>query len=59
MIHYSTLMVILLMPCWGCRVVSHGMAIPSDAFTHRILFYSHFRFGNKYGKKYIICENIG
>ena len=36
--HYSTLMVILPMPCWGCRVKPHGMAVPSDAFTHGIPF---------------------
>ena len=35
---YSTLMVILPMPCWGCRVKPHGMAVPSDAFTHIIPF---------------------
>ena len=25
----------------GCRVVSDDMAVPSDAFTHRILFFIH------------------
>ena len=35
---YSTLMVILPMPCWGCRVKPHGMNVPSDAFTHIIPF---------------------
>ena len=35
---YNTLMVILPMPCWGCRVKPHGMAVPSDAFTHIIPF---------------------
>ena len=39
--HYSTLMVILPMPCWGCRVKPHGMAVPSDAFTHIIPFSIH------------------
>ena len=38
---YSTLMVILPMPCWGCRVKPHGMAVPSDAFTHIIPFLIH------------------
>ena len=37
-IYYSTLMVILPMPYWGCRVKPHGMAVPSDAFTHIIPF---------------------
>ena len=36
--HYSTLMVILPMPCWGCRVKPRGMAVPYDAFTHIIPF---------------------
>ena len=36
--YYSTLMVILPMPCWGCRVKPHGMAVTSDAFTHIIPF---------------------
>ena len=50
--HYSTLMVILSMPCYGCRVVSHGMAILSDAFTHRIPFLSLV-----INIKDITCEN--
>ena len=37
-LYHSTLMVILLMPCRGSRVVSHGMAVHSDVFTHRIPF---------------------
>ena len=40
--NYSTLMVILPMPCWGCRVKPHGMAVPSDAFTHIISFLFKF-----------------
>ena len=40
-IYYSTLMVNLPMPCWGCRVKPHGMAVPSDAFTHIITFLIH------------------
>ena len=32
-LHYNTLMVILPMACWGCRVVSHSMAVPSDALN--------------------------
>ena len=40
--YYSTLMVILPMPCWGCRVKPHGMAVPSDAFTHIIPFLFKF-----------------
>ena len=28
------LMVVLPMPCWRCCVISHGMAVPSDACTH-------------------------
>ena len=35
---YSTLMMILPMPCWGCRVKPQGMAVTSDAFTHIIPF---------------------
>ena len=57
--NYSTLMVILPMPCWGCLVKPHGMAVPSDAFTHIIPFlFIFFLSGNKY-RKNITCKNIG
>ena len=52
--YYSTLMVILPMPCWGCRVKPHGMAVPSDPLPTFTLFYSYFLSGNKYRKTSLV-----
>ena len=57
--YYSTLMVILPMPCWGCRVVSHGMAVPSDAFTHRVPFLFAFSLWNwENNGQFYACINL-
>ena len=55
---YSTLMVILPMPCWGAVWNHTAWLFPLMPLPTESLFYSYFLSCNKY-RKNITCKNIG